>query len=180
MYPYTMFNAPIGNFEGNFEPFVGDPIVGWRAWHIYDLDDMLLRSINAKTYWPARKRLEAQCVPMRNQNFAKVVRHEAPAAHGVHTCGIYACKTRDQVGQWRPMGGAEDFGLARVVGEVMLWGKVVKHVKGYRGQYAFPKSLTVTMLYPPLEENWDMLESMLERLTENYCLESGYNDKWEA
>jgi hypothetical protein len=50
------------------------------------------------------------------------------------TCGVYAAKTIEHLRQC----GYKRFGL---FGEVYMWGKVVEHERGWRAQFAYPKTL---------------------------------------
>jgi hypothetical protein len=50
------------------------------------------------------------------------------------TCGVYAAKTIEHLHRC----GYKKFG---VHGEVYLWGKVVEHERGWRAQFAYPKTL---------------------------------------
>lgn len=52
-------------------------------------------------------------------------------------CGIYACDTYETLRQYFL------FGLPMVYGTVKLWGRVVKHERGWRAQYAYPAELIV-------------------------------------
>jgi preprotein translocase subunit YajC len=50
------------------------------------------------------------------------------------TCGVYAARTIAHLHQC----GYKKFGVR---GEVYLWGKVVEHERGWRAQFAYPKTL---------------------------------------
>jgi hypothetical protein len=104
------------------------PVVGWRAWAFSSpAADRQLLSLNAGVPWPIRRRAAAVC--LRHGSDA----HIAPV-FGC-TCGLYA--TRDRSEQFP--------GLGRngVVGEVALWGRIVRHERGYRAEYAYPTRILV-------------------------------------
>ena len=60
--------------------------------------------------------------------------HEPPQTDC--TCGVYAAKTIEHLHQC----GYKKFGIH---GEVYLWGTVVEHERGWRAQFAYPKSLVL-------------------------------------
>ena len=75
-------------------------------------------------------------------------RHGArPVAH--HSCGLYAFAERaDALAYVRPRAGGAKFFVRRperargvVVGVVSGWGRVVRHARGWRSQYAYPYDL---------------------------------------
>jgi hypothetical protein len=49
------------------------------------------------------------------------------------TCGAYAAKTAEHISQ-------SGYGKFGVHGEVYLWGRVVEHERGWRAEFAYPKS----------------------------------------
>lgn len=53
--------------------------------------------------------------------------------HPSCTCGVYAAKTLERLRQC----GYSRFGL---YGEVYLWGSVVEHERGWRAEFAYPKT----------------------------------------
>ena len=108
------------------------PVVGYRAWR---WDAAGLKSLNGEPWLPGRP-LAAGC---RAASQGTMV-GQAEAAHSAHetpqfdcTCGIYAAKDIQHLrttGYWQ----------YKIHGEVNLWGTVVEHKLGWRGQYAYPKS----------------------------------------
>ena len=60
--------------------------------------------------------------------------HEPPQTNC--TCGVYAARTIEHLHQC----GYKKFGIH---GEVYLWGTVVEHERGWRAQFAYPKSLVL-------------------------------------
>lgn len=112
------------------------PIVAHRVWRC---DDGLV-SINGERWYPGRP-LAARCnaglgLHVVRRAVAVPVPHEAPKM--ACTCGIYATKPLDQL----PWTG---FGLYAICGEVYLWGTVVEHELGWRAQFAYPKSLILSV-----------------------------------
>ena len=123
-----------------------EPLIGWRYWCL-DKKEGLLHSLSgAGGYlWAPDKRFEARCPVIkrgsidRRYRFVSGMRtdmHEAPGE--MCRCGIYAA--RDLMHLRRQM-------LTRlaikVVGEVSLWGKIIPGSKGFRAQFAYPRSLFV-------------------------------------
>ena len=95
-------------------------LVGWRLWRIPCFGDTML-SINGAV-WKPREALRATC----NKG--------ATSCRGHHCeCGIYAWKKRGDV-------ETNEDGYNCIKGEVWLWGKIIEHEKGYRAEYAYPKS----------------------------------------
>ena len=109
------------------------PVVGYRVWQWKATG---LRSLNGEPWLPGRA-LAAGCRAAALGTIvgrAKVVHdaHELP--HSDCTCGVYAAKNREHLRQF----GYEGHGIH---GEVYLWGTVVEHTRGWRAQFAYPKSL---------------------------------------
>jgi hypothetical protein len=76
------------------------------------------------------------------------------------TCGIYAAKSHDHLRR----AGYAGFGIH---GEVYLWGTVVEHELGWRGQYAFPRSFHLPLEMLPVSMR--MLEPRLKTLVRYRC-----------
>ena len=93
---------------------------------------------NNKTKWNPYEALEAKCLVVELVDAETEKPYEC---RGVRcTCGIYAYKTQ-QGAEWGDNRPETD---NHIWGEVWLWGRVVEHEKGYRAQYAYPKSLVNT------------------------------------
>lgn len=114
---------------------------GWRAWQVVEgRDGPTLVSWAHPTAWPAREALEARC----NRHGGR------PSAH--HSCGLYAFDDREAALAYAdaPPRGARLFShrperaLAVAVGAVSGWGRVVRHAKGWRAQFAYPYDLYLT------------------------------------
>lgn len=107
-----------------------EPVVGHRAW---GYNNGHLTSSNAGLVWPAGKASEAECV--RGHGIGGT--HAAPQ-EGC-SCGLYAA---DQpAGKvWASSASNQS---VYVWGTVSGWGKVLKYTRGWKAQYAYPKSLMV-------------------------------------
>ena len=107
------------------------PVVGYRVWQ---WDDAGIRSLNGERWHPG-KPLAAGCKAASRH--AEVVRgtHDTPQADC--TCGVYATKSFDHLHR-------TGYDLRGICGAVWLWGTVVEHKFGWRGQFAYPKSFCLT------------------------------------
>ena len=109
------------------------PIVGYRVWQ---WDAAGLRSLNGEPWLPGRP-LAAGCRAAARGTIvgrAEAVNNAHESPHSDCTCGVYAAKNIEHLRQ----SGYEGRGIQ---GEVYLWGTVVEHERGWRSQYAYPKSL---------------------------------------
>jgi len=98
----------------------------------------MLRSVVYGQPWPAREPVRMECYsggclgarwPMQP-----------------HSCGIHAFKERLDAAAFPAMWEARRFSPSSVsgrcvVGQVSLWGRVIEHERGYRGEIAYPYSL---------------------------------------
>ena len=113
-----------------------EPVRGWRVWRVGTYApaaspglDVFLRSCVHDAYWTPGEPVEARCAD-----------HLRPSlACG---CGIYAVTSREAAFAW------VDWALDAlpnpvVIGEVQLWGTVLRYSDGFRGQYAYPYALEV-------------------------------------
>ena len=109
------------------------PVVGYRVWQ---WDATGLTSLNGER-WVAHQPLSAVCRADGSGSIAglsKATHDPAELPSFSCTCGIYAAKTVEHLRQC----GYRKFG---VHGEVYLWGTVVEHERGWRAQFAYPKTL---------------------------------------
>ena len=104
------------------------PLVGYRAWQ---WEEIGLKSLNGIRWQPGEP-FTATC---NTQGC-----HEPPESNC--TCGIYASKSLDHLSR---LGYTEQ----RIHGEVFLWGTVVEHEGGWRGQFAYPKNFIVPLSMVP-------------------------------
>jgi hypothetical protein len=121
-----------------------EPVVGWRMWYAVENGaETCLSSVIHTTPWPRGEPLVAVCRctrlplwPFNRRN------HEAPAENC--RCGIYAA-TITMMRTYLP----EQFAwtdLVPVLGRVSLWGVVHEHERGWRGSFAYPRSLFVPVV----------------------------------
>jgi hypothetical protein len=113
---------------------VPDYVEAMRAWRIWRVargpsGAHRLRSLTTAAEWPPDDKLEAACD----------AGHPAPELG--HTCGVYAVIDEAALARWALERGPILGEIA--VGEVDLWGKVIKHERGWRAQYAYPHSFFV-------------------------------------
>ena len=127
-----------------------------------------MRSLNGEP-WRAGEPLEARCRlfefahwrPLRTN----LRPHDAP--HLKCTCGIYASKTLDL--RW------PGYQRSLIYGQVLLWGTIVEHQRGWRAQYAYPKSflLPPEVLPVALKEIETRLETLISYGRDIFVLHDG-------
>jgi hypothetical protein len=113
-------------------PDIAGTIVAWRVWRVVCRDGAYrLGSIVQPTLWEPGEALVADCHrPAALAWLLRKRRHVSPDERC--DCGIYATS----LAHLRP-------GLARVVGQVSLWGTVVECEHGYRASRAYPLKVYV-------------------------------------
>jgi hypothetical protein len=145
--------------------FSTQPIVGWRIWRVtrgidrrmstLQLANELLeaerrgevrpverlfryrlRSLTQPGLWPPGRRLQSSC----EREGVDDATHEA-GPDAVCACGIWALRQRG--GAERLMGSYRDSGGATALGRVALWGRIIEHENGWRGQFAYPLDVVV-------------------------------------
>jgi len=109
------------------------PITAFRLWR---WDAAGLKSLNGEPWIPGQP-LHAVCRADRSGSIAglsKATHNPADLPSFSCTCGDYAARTMEHLRQcgYRKLG---------VHGEVFLWGAVVEHERGWRAQFAYPKTL---------------------------------------
>jgi hypothetical protein len=125
-------------------PDLAEEYVGWRAWVV--VEGPRLASLPGTPIWEPGQALEAECG-----------RHHEPPGENC-SCGIYAAKSRDRLGEMRY--GHYDLwkNLVVVVGEISLWGGVVPAEWGFRAQFAYPRKLLLPYecweLMTPLRDDY--------------------------
>ncbi len=143
------------------------PVVGYRVWQWGATG---LRSLNGEK-WFAHQRMSAVCRAAASGSIAGL----SKATHGPDelpyfgcTCGVYAAKTMDHLHQC-------GYGKFGVHGEVYLWGKVVEHERGWRAQFAYPKTLLLAADTIPfsLSEINARLKTLTEFGTDIFLLRAG-------
>ena len=109
------------------------PVVGYRVWQ---WDATGLRSLNGEK-WFAHQPLSAVCradACGSISGLSRAIHNPAELPCLSCTCGVYAARTIEHLHRC----GYKRFGVR---GEVYLWGTVVEHERGWRAQFAYPKTL---------------------------------------
>jgi hypothetical protein len=103
-----------------------EPVVAWRAWALTGRRDgveLLLRPVAGRSRpWRPLEPAEAACKHARL--------HMAPNVDC--SCGLHATHDVDTLRRTR---------TPAVLGRVALWGRVIEHELGYRGQFGYPQRL---------------------------------------
>lgn len=111
------------------------PIVGYRVWR---WNATGLKSLNGEP-WNAHQPLSAVCRADARGSIAglsNATHNPSELPYFSCTCGVYAAKTIEHLRQC----GYKRFG---VHGEVYLWGKLVEHERGWRAEFAYPKTFVL-------------------------------------
>jgi hypothetical protein len=128
------------------------PISGWRTWLVAEVDGKpRLASVFYYALWPVRRELVSECLarrsPLRLVNRrAEVESHATPGQRCA--CGIYAAREPRTALNYLQTCGPRDVGevegravLHRVLGRVVLWGRLIECDAGWRGAFAYPQCL---------------------------------------
>lgn len=109
-----------------------EPIAGWRVWNLSEGETgpRLLPAGSGVDSWQPRQASVARC-GAPGILIAGIGRHAAPDIRC--RCGIYASRSLDVFERPRPA-----WPPAPVIGTVSLWGTVIEHERGWRGQFAYP------------------------------------------
>lgn len=112
-------------------PDLAEPVAGWRAWRVGDgVDGPVLVSPLRHQSWGYRTPTSATCVAGC-----------APCPSRGCRCGLYAMNGPGDL----PLGA----GGPTVLGCVALWGQVVEHRHGWRGEHGYPLVLLVLSAWWP-------------------------------
>jgi hypothetical protein len=132
------------------------PIVAYRLWQ---WDSAGLRSLNGARWIPAQA-LAARCSLRKVWIAGRTmhVDHDAPKADC--RCGVYASKSLDDLRSIRVWESG-------VRGEAWLWGTVVEHERGWRAQFAYPRTLVLPADILPIALT--EIQSRLESLVAYCC-----------
>ena len=120
-------------------PDYAEALIGWRVWCVVRYGgDVRLASVIQDDVWPIGAPFVARCraheSPANTLLLRPPARHEVPAVGC--TCGIYAA--REPAGAWTYLRGRDDaHTVARVIGRVVLWGRVVEHENGWRAERGY-------------------------------------------
>lgn len=123
-------------------PDYSEPIIGWRMWvRGYGINlEPYLKSLWGGARWPEREPMVARCMQVDTTHSHWMARWKLPKVCCAHSprsgckCGLYAVSDPSPVLQ--PSDDARF-----VVGRIALWGKVIRHERGYRAQYGYPLSI---------------------------------------
>ena len=133
------------------------PIIGYRLWQC---DVAGLKSLNGVPWIPG-KPLTAGCGVLRHGKFVFLPPHFAHDTPQVDCrCGVYGAKRLDSL-------QSMCFWDSGVRGEVFLWGTVVEHERGWRAQFAYPKTLHLPCDTLPV--TLAEIESRLHSLVRYHC-----------
>ena len=121
-------------------PDFAEPLEAWRAWKVVRrAGEYSLGSVMWPALWPVGDAFTAECLARRLfLALRRNPRHDAPDARC--DCGIYAAPLH-RVGQY--VAEAPCRGVARVLGQVVLWGTVIECERGFRASRAYPASIFV-------------------------------------
>jgi hypothetical protein len=128
------------------------PITGWRTWLVADVDGKpRLASVFYYALWPVRRELVSECLARRSRSRLLNRRaddegHSTPGERCA--CGIYAARELRTALGYLHSSGLRDVRevegravLHRVLGRVVLWGRLVECEAGWRGAFAYPQCL---------------------------------------
>lgn len=155
-----------------WDPQVGEPEKGWRVWTVAEKhDEMVVKSITYPVAWPKRKPMRAHCMIQWRRTRAMIPHgnadpHQAPiSAGGPCSCGIYSLRQLHLCRKWSGLNvlGLKAPALARVLGEIAMWGRISQHQEGFRAEYAYPLSFTVYWVHPELDP-----DSLMDSLCDGY------------
>lgn len=112
-----------------------EPVIGWREWSWTRGGG--LRSIVRPVIWEPGRPAEAVCIPTafreHEANLAKSqIQHDVPGSDC--QCGIYAARHPGHLS----LIGPDSPNHVTVLGRVVLWGRIVEHVAGWRAKHAYP------------------------------------------
>jgi hypothetical protein len=159
--------------------FSTEPVVGWRVWRVLrpidrkisaaelatellaaerdgerepvaSLFRYRLRSLTQPVYWPVGAKLESTCELERGGTAT----HAGGGPHASCECGVWALRTRALA--LDVLGAYASSGVSVALGKVALWGRLIEHEKGWRGQYAYP--LDTRVLHASAEAVRDLAE----------------------
>jgi hypothetical protein len=148
-------------------PDYPQPISGWRVWLVAEVEGKArLLSVYYHVPWPVRRELVGECLARRGRFRlpgwrAGAEGHATPGERCA--CGIYAAREPSSAIDYlrtygtRSVREVEGWPVVhRVLGRVLLWGRLVECEAGWRGARAYPEHLFLP------ERNWS--GRLLERL----------------
>jgi len=114
------------------------------VWDVVESDGALrLGSVAYREVWVPRQELVARCRrPLAALPWGRMPLHEPPNA--ACRCGIHAVQSSETAAaHLRREAPRREAAIARVMGTVALWGRVVVADAGWRGGVAYPTALLV-------------------------------------
>lgn len=123
--------------EPIFEINMMEALMGWKA---FCIEQGVLRSASQKTEWLPDQALKAKCTSSITDEKKKNC--ESPMA--TCSCGIYGGDARSSaeqyLGQGMQVGYNPEAANSTFLGTIAGWGKYVRHMGGWRAQYAYPQA----------------------------------------
>ena len=128
-------------------PDLVEPVTGYRSWtvRIHPDGEPRLSSPYRRSVWTPGEACTAVCSAQLVAT-AVGMRSVRPSPGGAHpapgegcTCGVHAWRTRAAA----LADAAGTRGLRAVSGEVDLWGALIRHERGWRAAFGYPRSMTV-------------------------------------
>lgn len=123
-------------------PDYAEPRIGWRVWTVVEADGTLrLCSLVYRTIWRPGEEAVARCRrPLAALPWTRLPLH-GPPDHDCY-CGIHAVRTPERAALYLSAPLGRDVGaIARVIGEVALWGRVIEAEHGWRAGRGYPERL---------------------------------------
>jgi hypothetical protein len=132
-------------------PDYAEPILGWRGWFVVETaGSARLYSPLYRTVWLPCTETVALC--HREPPPAMWAPRCLPAQHAAPReecrCGIHASRSVAAAAKFVRGRGAFREADAAVVGQVLLWGRVVECERGWRGSFAYPARLYLPLGRP--------------------------------
>ncbi len=117
-------------------------LTAWRTWRVWMSQDVpSLYSVSSPEAWTPCEAMQARCGYLEMNPPACAC--DSCPGDDTH-CGIHAYNQQgfrsNLVGGTRPRLVQQH--LTDIIGRVALWGTVIEHEEGFRGQYAYPLSLS--------------------------------------
>lgn len=122
-------------------PDFAEAIEAWRVWRVVASEDgYSLGSVLRPTLWQPGQPLVAEC--LRTSTLLARLRRRRRCARTVPDeqceCGIYAASLSFVDQYLRYAHAPATHCVARVLGQVSLWGTVIEYERGYRASHAYP------------------------------------------
>jgi hypothetical protein len=128
-------------------PDFAEPVVAWRTWRVVRAPEGLrLGSVVYPTVWEPRHEVTCDCLATKRRLWPlrRRVREDHDPPEAACTCGIYASRDVALASRYAFSLGFEGRGtVARVIGLVALWGRVLACERGWRAQFAYPRRIYV-------------------------------------